>query len=96
MATAYHTEHEAEIGTYPLHIIGCPHGRMSVQVIATGDANYTVEHTISLNDEAWLPNVSLETVSGTRDSNYMFPVAGVRLVIHSITTGTVCLHLLCV
>lgn len=72
----------SELNTLPLRV-----GRVSFVVVASGDATYTVEHT--LGDGVWLPHAFAVDATGTIDGNYVLPIAGIRLNVSSITTGDV-------
>lgn len=92
MTRATNTEDITTAGSY--QIANEPCERVSIQVISTGDATYTVEHTLAPSKDAWLPNDIIVNETGNSDGNYIFPVAGIRLTVHSITTGTVCMYVL--
>lgn len=63
---------------------------VGIGVVATGTVTYTVEHTFddvfdSAVTPTWFPNTGLTTQTASKDGNYAFPVAGVRV---TVTAGT--------
>ena len=66
-------------------------GRTSLTVVVTGDATFTVQH--SLGDGVWFDHDSLAAVTGNQDGNYVLPIASVRLNVTAITTGDVYLRI---
>ena len=75
-----------------LNMVDARVGRTSLYVESTGDAVYTVQHTVDGSN--WQAHEFLDTVSNSDDGNYVLPVAAIRIVVHSITTGYVKLTVL--
>jgi hypothetical protein len=69
-----------------LNMVDANVGRSSLYVHVTGDANYTVQHTV--DGKNWTNHEFLDGATGTQDGNYVLPVAAIRLVVNSITTGS--------
>lgn len=93
MAIKRNTNQITSAETSPaLNMVDANLGRTSLYVESTGDAVYTVQHTVDGTN--WLNHEFLDTVSGNDDGNYVLPVAAIRVVVHSITTGYVKLTVL--
>lgn len=68
---------------------------LGIAVKVTGTVNYTVQHTFddvfdpNFNPATatWIDHATLAAQTTTKDSNYAFPVRGIRLVVNS-GTGT--------
>jgi hypothetical protein len=70
--------------------------------VVTGTANYTVQHSFdnplapgyTAASATWFPHPTVQAASTNQDGNYAFPVAAIRLVNNSGSTGKTTLTLI--
>lgn len=69
-----------------------PNFKIGIGCTVSGTINYSLEHTF--DNIAWFVNDDIATKTAKEDTNYAFPIWAVRLVVHSVSGGSVTMTLL--